>query len=92
METKKLDSKKVAGIIMAISAIGIMILKYFTNGNLDSYIMPFILLCVSVSLYFTTPKNETKQTEQKTTKGKIILSLVSIALVSGIIMFFVTLL
>ena len=92
METKKLNFSKIAAIIIAVCAIGIIIIKYFTNGDMDSYILPFILLFVSVVFFSQKPKKEVKQVDVNSTKGRIILFLASIAFVSGVVVFFSTLL
>ena len=79
------------GTIIAICAIGMMVVKYITNGNFDSYILPFILLWISVIVFFNKPKKENKQVELSKKQQYIILSALSITLVSGLVVFFTTL-
>jgi len=85
----KLKSKNFLGGIIAIGAIGIMILKYQTNGDLDSYIMPFILLCLAVIIFTTKPKKEEKQIQLNRKQRTVLLSILSVTLVSGIVTFFI---
>lgn len=91
METKKINANTVSGIIITISAIGIMIVNYFTNGDLDSYIMPIIFFCMAVVMFTSNTKSKPKQIELSTTQKRVVLSIISIALVSGIVVFFITL-
>ena len=88
METRV---KNLLGTIIAVSAIGMMLMKYIANENIDSFILPFILLCLSVIIFFNKSKKENKQVELSKKQQYIILSLVSVALVAGLITFFVTL-
>lgn len=88
METRV---RNLLGAIIAISAIGMMITKYVMNGSIDSYVLPFILLCLSVIVFLNKPKKENKQIEVNKKKQNIILSVVSVALITGIITFFTTL-
>lgn len=87
----KLNLKNVLGTITALCAIGIMIIKYHTKGDLDSYIMPFILLWFSVILFSLKPENKAVRVKFTKTQNNIILSVVSLALISGLVMFFLTL-
>lgn len=90
MESRKLNVSKPAGIIIAVCAIGIMIVKFLTNGEIDSYIMPFILLCISVIVFSAKPNAESKRLEFSKKQSKVLLSIASIILISGIVMFFTT--
>lgn len=92
METKTKNSNKVLGIIITACAVGIMIVKYFTHGNLDSYIMPFVLFCVGMVFYNQKPIKQTSELiEPGSTKGKVVLALTSLALISGVVVFILTL-
>ncbi|MBT3210129.1 MAG: hypothetical protein HN704_07380 [Bacteroidetes bacterium] len=88
MESK---TRYLLGSIIAVSAIGIIILKFITNGDIDSYVMPFILLCLSVIVFLPKTKKVKPQKEISKKFQKVILSIVSLALVTGIITFFATL-
>ncbi len=85
MKSKKLNPMKFLGIITAVCAIGIMILNYFTNGDIDSYILPFILINFAVAVYLNKQKKETKPIEFNKTTRIIILSIASITFVSGVV-------
>ena len=89
MESK---SRKIFGAIIAAGAIGISILNYVNSEDLDAYLMPFILLWLSVIIFLPKTKQEKKQKEISKKTQRIILSIVSVALVTGIIAFCVTLL
>ena len=91
MKSLKLNFSKVSGIIITVCAIGIIALKYFTNGDLDSYILPVILLCVGAVFIFQKPENNAKQIELNPAKRNIILSVLSIMIIVGFIAFFSTL-
>lgn len=81
---------KNSGIVIAVCAIGIMIVKYLTNEGFDSYVLPFILLCISGTLFFRKPKKESKQIQVSKKQQNIILSIASIALVTGLVSFVIT--
>lgn len=84
-------ARNLLGGIIAVSAIGMMITKYITNGSIDSYVLPFILLCLSVIVLLNKPKKENKKIKVNKKKQNIILSVVSAALITGLITFFTTL-
>jgi uncharacterized membrane protein YfcA len=88
METRV---RSLLGAIIAVSAIGMMITKYITNGSIDSYVLPFILLSLSVIMFFNKPKRENKKIKVNKKKQNIILSVLSVALITGLITFFTTL-
>ena len=48
METTKANFSRVAGVIIMICAMGMTALNIFLNKNMDSYIMPFILLMLGI--------------------------------------------
>ncbi len=79
------------GTIIAASAIGMMVLKYVTNGNMDSYIMPFILLCFSVIVFSNKSKKDNEQKIFSEKQQKVLLSTALVALGTGIIAFLITL-
>ncbi len=79
------------GTIIVVSSIGMILLNYLTNGNNDSYIMPFILLCFSIIVFFTKPKKEETQKKISKTQKNVILPIASVASIAGIITFFTTL-
>lgn len=92
MESKKMKVTKAMGIVIAVCAVGILIVKYFTNGNLDSYIPALILLFVAVVIYFQKPKETSVQIEISPMARKVVFSLLTVTLVAGLIAFLVTLL
>ncbi len=79
------------GAIIAISAIGMMVLKYATHGNMDSYIMPIFLLFLSVVVFSNRSKKDEEQKIFIKKHQKVILPAALIALGSGLITFFITL-
>lgn len=87
----KLKSKNLLGAIIAICAIGMMATKYFTNGNFDSDIMPFILMWLAVIVFFAKPQKEGMRIELNKRQKNVILTVVSVTLIAGIAAFFVTL-
>jgi len=89
MESK---TRKVLGSIIAVSALGMAGLKYFTNGDLDSYILPFILLWLSVIIFTNKSKKVENQKELSEKQRTVMLSIASITLIAGIVTFFITLL
>lgn len=79
------------GAIIVVCAIGIMILNYFTNKGFDSYIIPFILLPFSVTVFLAKHKKEKTDIRLSKKQQKIILPIVSVTLIAGIITFLTTL-
>lgn len=86
----ELKIRKTLGIITTASAIGILIINYLSHRGLDSFIMPFILLCFSVIMLFGKQTKEAAPMKLNKKHRKIILSIVSITLVSGIVVFLIT--
>ncbi|MCP3932188.1 MAG: hypothetical protein GY705_24210 [Bacteroidetes bacterium] len=84
MESK---TRSVLGAIIAVCAIGMIIIEYATNGDMDSYMMSFILLCASVVIFANNSKKEKPQKEISEKQQKIILSIALVTLVAGIITF-----
>ncbi len=79
------------GTIIAVSAIGMMVFKYATNGNMDSYIMPFFLLFYSVVVFSNKSKKDKQEKRFSKKQQKVLLSTTLVALGAGIIVFFATL-
>lgn len=89
METKNVNLRRVLGIIIVVSAIGIMILKYFTFKSYDDFIMPIILVGMGIMFTFMKPEEEKKQIVLSRRKQFILVSTLSIVVVAGIITAFI---
>jgi drug/metabolite transporter (DMT)-like permease len=87
MESRKLTPTKFLGIIIGVSAIGLMILKYITNGNYDSFMLPIILLVLGSIIYSRKPEKESKQIVTDPKTRKMIISALSVLVITGIIVF-----
>ncbi len=79
------------GIIIAVSAVGMMVVKYTTNGNMDSYIMPFLLLFLSAVVFSNNSKKDKEQKVFSKKQQKVLLPTAMVVLGSGIIVFLITL-
>ncbi len=88
MESK---TRKFLGAIIAVSAIGMIVIKYISNENIDSYMLPLILLFTSVVIISNKSKKSKQVKAISKKQHKVILSSGLIALGTGIIIFFVTL-
>jgi len=85
MEIKKNGSLKISGSITIACALGITILHVLQGENLDSYILPFILLMLGISFLFRRPTSENRQIKMSRTARKIVIAALSISLVAGIL-------
>jgi len=91
MQTQKLSFSKGSGIIVIGCAIAITVIKYLTQGDLDSYIMPFILLCMGVVFMSQKEKVEKKPFNLSTKQARISMAIVLVSLIAGSIAFFMVL-
>ena len=90
MESKKSNSVKVLGAITIACAIIMLGFNYFTKENPNSLIMPFILLCLGITFITQKQKEYKNPVKIDPKRRKIILSILSIVLITGIITFFLT--
>ena len=88
MESK---TRNLLGTIAVVSAIGMIVITFINNGNIDSYILPFLVLWLSVIIFFNKAQKEKPKKKMSQKQQNIILSIVSVALISGVITFFTTL-
>jgi len=91
MQTQKLSFSKVSGIIVIGCAIAIIVIKYLTQGDLDSYIMPFMLMCMGVVFLSRKNKEEEKPFYMSPKQARIAMAIVLVSLIAGIIVFFLVL-
>lgn len=86
----KMNNKRIFGAIIVLCAIGIVILNIIAHKSFDDYLIAIILLCASVPLLLSKPKeSETKPAMNRRTKYMVVTSL-SIAIVSGLVVFATT--
>jgi len=69
-----------------------IVIKFFTDKNIDSFISPAILLLLGIFFLNKKPDEETRQISISPTAKKILIATLSISLVSGIIVMLVTIL
>jgi len=86
MQKTKNGTVKISGIIISICALGITILNAVQGNNMDSYIMPFILLMLGMSLLFRKQGEEKAQIKLGKRPRRIVIAALSISLLSGILM------
>ncbi len=92
MDTKKKNLTKVLGIITILSAIGIIVLNYFTKEDfLDSLIIPCLLIWLG-TIFITRKQKGAEEIKLSDKNKKILLSGSLIALIAGIATFFLTVL
>lgn len=89
MESK---TRKLLGTIIAVCAIGMIIINFTTHGDIDDYLMPFFLLWLSVIVFLPKTKKEKPNIVINKKMQKLILSIGIVALTTGIVTFFTTLL
>ncbi len=87
METMKVNTVRTLGIVIIISALAIGALKYYTEGDIDSYMMPFILFCMGVVFVTKKSAEKPKQIRLKPHQARIALWVGTIVLIMGIIAF-----
>jgi len=85
METAKKRIASVYGIIIIVCAIGMVILHLIQKQELDSYILPFVLLMTGIVILTRKPDEESKKLDISKPAGRFIIATLSISLISGII-------
>jgi len=85
MTTSKKGSARISGIITIACALGITILNIIQNNNVDSYIMPFILLMIGLFFLFPKPAEESVKIKMGKVARRIVIAALSISLIAGIL-------
>lgn len=92
METSEKVIIKLPGFITIVSAVATIVFHALQGHEMDSYIMPFILLIFGISILFRKPGEESKKIKMEKSTRRITITALSISLVSGVIVMLLTLL
>lgn len=85
METSSRNFKVVSGVTIIICAIFMIALNIIAKENMDSYIMPFILLWLGVLFLTRKSDEERPQISMSPKKRMFMIASLSISLVGGIV-------
>jgi len=83
--------RRFLGGIVLVSVVGMLGVKYYTNADLDGYILPFILLVFGISLIFNKTKEEAPMVKLNPRYRNLVLVLAALAVLAGVLVSFYTL-
>ena len=91
MESSDKVIAKIPGIFTIVSAVAMAVFHALQGHQMDSYILPFILLVFGISILLRKPEEEIRGPRLEKSTRRLVLVALSISLVAGIMVMVLTL-